>query len=150
MKGLKLTTVRHQHWIHTWWLWRPKIPKSYLSPPQWYIMISELYHDKNGLERLIHSKHKTFVQHLYNAGPTSYKWYTDVLCLLGLHTKWVCHHWPGNMGRCWTSAGLMSGQRRRRWSNIRPTLVQRLVFAGWLVVTSNIYHQTFAQCWFSP
>ena len=31
-----------------------------------------------------------------------------------------------------TSAGVVLGQRRRRWAIITPTLVQRLVFAGML------------------
>ena len=31
--------------------------------------------------------------------------------------------------RRWTSAGLMLAQRRRRWTNIKPSLVQRVVFA---------------------
>ena len=47
-----------------------------------------------------------------------------------------------------TSVGLKLGQRRRRWANIKPTLVQRFVFAGilkhvdyiiWLV---GITHKT--------
>ena len=36
---------------------------------------------------------------------------------------------PANTRR-WTNVGLMLGQRRRRWANIKPTLVQRLVLAG--------------------
>ena len=35
--------------------------------------------------------------------------------------------------RCWTNGGLMLGQRRRRWPNIKPALVQRLVFDVWLL-----------------
>ena len=34
---------------------------------------------------------------------------------------------PGNTCR-WTNAGLILGQRRRRWANVDPALVQRLVF----------------------
>ena len=30
----------------------------------------------------------------------------------------------------WTNYGLMLGQRRRRWPNIKPLLVQRSVHAG--------------------
>ena len=30
----------------------------------------------------------------------------------------------------WPNVGLMSGQRRRRWANIKPILGQRLVLAG--------------------
>ena len=33
----------------------------------------------------------------------------------------------------WPNAGLLLGQRRRRWVNSKPTLGQRLMFAGvWL------------------
>ena len=34
--------------------------------------------------------------------------------------------------RHWTNVGLMLGQRRRRWANIKPTLVQWVVFAGFV------------------
>ena len=30
----------------------------------------------------------------------------------------------------WLNAGMMLGQRRRRWANINPALVQSIVFAG--------------------
>ena len=30
----------------------------------------------------------------------------------------------------WSNVGLMLGQRRRRWANIKPTLFQSVVFAG--------------------
>ena len=36
---------------------------------------------------------------------------------------------PANTRR-WGNVGFMLGQRRRRWANIKPTLAQRLVFAG--------------------
>ena len=47
----------------------------------------------------------------------------------GLHfiTKWVSS--PENT-RYSPNAGLMLGQRRKRSSNIKPTLADRLVFAG--------------------
>ena len=40
-----------------------------------------------------------------------------------------------------TNAGLMLGQRRRRWPNIKTALVQYLVFAGWScsVQTCSLY-----------
>ena len=38
-------------------------------------------------------------------------------------------HFPANT-RHWANVGLMLGQRRRRWTNIKPILVQCLVFAG--------------------
>ena len=31
---------------------------------------------------------------------------------------------------CWLNAGLLLGQRRRRWTNSKLTLGQRLMFAG--------------------
>ena len=49
-------------------------------------------------------------------------------------------HIPANTKR-WPYVGLMLGQRRRRWANIKPTLGQPLVFAGmahvdtWGIVT---------------
>ena len=45
------------------------------------------------------------------------------------HWKGSPKPYPANTRR-WTNVGLMLGQRRRRWANINPTLVQRLVFAG--------------------
>ena len=32
--------------------------------------------------------------------------------------------------RLWGMVGLILGQRRRRWPNIKPTLTQSLMFAG--------------------
>ena len=32
--------------------------------------------------------------------------------------------------RHWANVGLMLVQRRKRWANIKPTLAQRLMFAG--------------------
>ena len=37
--------------------------------------------------------------------------------------------YPGNTGR-WVDAGLLLGQRRRWWANIKPALSQCFVFAG--------------------
>ena len=39
----------------------------------------------------------------------------------------------------WTNAGLMLGQRRRRWPNIKTTLFQRLVFAGLWAKRTNLW-----------
>ena len=36
---------------------------------------------------------------------------------------------PANMRR-WPNVGLLLVQRRRRWANSKPTLGQRLIFAG--------------------
>ena len=40
------------------------------------------------------------------------------------------YHVPVNKRR-WTNAGLMLGQRRRRWPNIKPTLVDVFCLLGW-------------------
>ena len=53
---------------------------------------------------------------------------------------------PANSRR-WTNAGLMYaglmlGQRRQRWPNIKPALVQRLVFAGIIMYTGVLSQQT--------
>ena len=45
------------------------------------------------------------------------------------HSEWFAYIIPANT-RHWTNAGLMLAQRRRRWDNISPALVQCLVFAG--------------------
>ena len=37
---------------------------------------------------------------------------------------------------CWTNVGSMLGQRRRRWPNIDPTLVQHLMFTGTSVIVA--------------
>ena len=41
---------------------------------------------------------------------------------------------PANTSH-WTNADLLLVQRRRRWANIKSTLVQRLVFSGVLIAT---------------
>ena len=50
------------------------------------------------ITRVPHSKHKTCVYHLYNVGPTLYKCYTHVFCLLGsdltVHTE---RKWSGTL-----------------------------------------------------
>ena len=51
--------------------------------------------------------------------------------LFALHGTSV---FPTKHGIRWTTVGLMPGRRRRRWPNIRPTVVQRIVVAGkWYV-----------------
>ena len=37
---------------------------------------------------------------------------------------------PANMKR-WPNVGLLLAQRRRRWTNSKPALDQRLLFAGY-------------------
>ena len=44
---------------------------------------------------------------------------------------------PANT-RCWTNVDLMLAQSRRRWANIKSTLVQGLVFAG-SIARSTVY-----------
>ena len=39
--------------------------------------------------------------------------------------------------RRWPNVGLLLGQRRRRWANSKPTLGQRLMFAGLHVTEKN-------------
>ena len=49
----------------------------------------------------------------------------------------------------------MLAQRLRRWANIKPTLVQRLIFAGMLRGTADNVHSVFiaenrnpaSRCW---
>ena len=43
---------------------------------------------------------------------------------------------PANVRRL-TNVGSMSDQRLRRWPDIKPTLVQRLVFAGRIHITQT-------------
>ena len=59
-----------------------------------------------------------------------------------LPTQNYIHPPPANTTR-WTNADLMLGQRRRRWTNIKTALVQRLVFAG------PTQRKTFTKCWSS-
>ena len=62
-----------------------------------------------------------------DVGPTLYKCYSNVLCLL------VWTQLPANT-RHWTSVGLMLGQRRRRWTSIEST--------SWLLgVLTSVSHQ---------
>ena len=44
----------------------------------------------------------------------------------------------------------MLGQRRRRWPSIRAALVQRLVFAGWLVSTVDPISYTSNLLFYRP
>ena len=71
----------------------------------------------------------TFVQRRTSAcdiGPTLYKCYTNALRLLGCPWQTLTIYSLANRD------GLMLAQRLRRWTNIRPALGQRLVFAGTL------------------
>ena len=53
-----------------------------------------------------------------------------------------------------TNVGLMSGQLRRQWANIKPAMTQNLV----LIIgcneavdccTRTLFHETLIQCWFN-
>ena len=59
-----------------------------------------------------------------DAGTTSNQHWFNVSSLLARDC-------PANT-RLWTNDGIMFGYRLRRWPNIKPSLFQRLVFAGWL------------------
>ena len=60
----------------------------------------------------------------------------ELLWLLALSWQLILLHLPGKIYpppenvRPWNNAGLMLGQRRRRWPSINPTLVQGIVFAA--------------------
>ena len=88
----------------------------------------------------------TFVQRWTNVedvGPTFYKCYTNVLCLLGDHQVI-----PANLRR-WTSAGLMLGHRRRRGFNFKPALIQ--CFLSQLIQRATSNYRPFCimpeWCW---
>ena len=51
---------------------------------------------------------------------------SDVILLFEGQIKWL---YPANMTHL-SNVGLMLGQRHRRWPNIKPTLLQCVVFAG--------------------
>ena len=61
-----------------------------------------------------------------------------------------CFEQPSNTRRC-SSVDLMMGQRRRRWTNIKSALVQRLVFAILFQhhpkAGSSSRHKTVPQWW---
>ena len=72
---------------------------------------------------------------MYDGGPASNQHWRKVLCLLGIAgIQPECHeHIPTNTIHR-NNVGLMLGQRRRRWTNIKPILFKCVVFAGyWLV-----------------
>ena len=63
---------------------------------------------------------------------TFVQWWTNVVQMLYKCFVFAGHppgSHPANTRR-WTIVGLMLGQRRRRWPNIKTTLAQRLEFAG--------------------
>ena len=53
---------------------------------------------------------------------------------------------PANTRR-WTNAGLMLGQRRRRWANINPAMVQRLGIAFIMLQTFSSLRPTTTKHW---
>ena len=68
-------------------------------------------------------------RHLYNICTALCKCSANVLCLLG-----CCSDFLPKKHEVWTNVELMLGQSRRRWANIKSTLVQRPVFAGYCLV----------------
>ena len=62
-------------------------------------------------------------RHRYNVGLPS-------ATLAQHYDNIVLTGYPANT-RHWDSVGLLLGQRRRRWTNIKPTLAQCIVLAGY-------------------
>ena len=52
-------------------------------------------------------------------------------------TYWfiLIHPWADI--RCWTNGALMSGQRRRRWTNVNPALSRHRAFTGLISIYNN-------------
>ena len=48
--------------------------------------------------------------------------------------------------RRWPDVGLLLGQRRRRWANSKPTVGQRLMFAGYTGIYIDIGHIKTSVC----
>ena len=84
----------------------------------------------------------------------------DMMHILSL----ACHNMPGvivrfcpdistdtlripSNTRCWINVGLLLVQRRRRWPNNKPALVQRLVFAGSLLLLAALVSSCLSQGW---
>ena len=59
-----------------------------------------------------------------DVGPTLKQYWLDASCLLG------CHCYQTNTRR-WPNTDSLLHQRLWRWSNMKPALAQRLVFARW-------------------
>ena len=69
-----------------------------------------------------------------DGGPTLDQHWVDVLCLLGIYqTKSrAARIYLSSKRTHWNNVGLMLGQRCRRWANVKPTLFQCVLFAGYL------------------
>ena len=52
---------------------------------------------------------------------------------------------PANARR-WANAGLMLVQRRRRWTNIKPALIQRFMSARSLIFYHNLHYNKWKKC----
>ena len=52
------------------------------------------------------------------------------------YPKWCQRRTPTNARR-WPNVGLLLAHRLRRWPNINPTLIQRIMFAGTLILGKN-------------
>ena len=89
------------------------------------------------------NKHDTFIQCLFNVSPP-YKTLAQHKKKLNRCLASRKNDRPENMRR-WTNAALMLAHRLRRWPNIKPTLVQCLMFVGFLLAgteTIDITHVT--------
>ena len=60
----------------------------------------------------------------------------------------LCYTIPASTRRC-TNIGLMLGQRRRRWPNFNPTLVQRLVSTA-IIPGKILMNPLFLMCKVDP
>ena len=49
--------------------------------------------------------------------------------------------------RRWNNGGLTLGRRRRRWTNVKLTLIQRVVPAGNTDMSTSHKTHSFTQCW---
>ena len=49
--------------------------------------------------------------------------------------------------RRWANAGLLLAHRLQRWPNSKPTLTQRLIFAGVFPVTPAVHMEGGGLCW---
>ena len=76
------------------------------------------------------SKHKTFVQHLYNVGPTS----STLVQHCAIVIQMFCVYWdrsdyPANTKHLYNICTMLD-QRQRRWADIVQMLYKCFVFAG--------------------
>ena len=76
----------------------------------------------------VYQRSRELLRCLFIVEYSSIKWNCSLTwSQLHLHMEY-CHN-PADT-RCWINAGLTLVQRRRRWTNVKPTLIQHLVSAG--------------------